>query len=57
MQCNSLPQQVWWFDGRVMASILEIKGSNFTNGVFVINSGKLIKYFPLWFPKLSAYLG
>jgi hypothetical protein len=29
----------------VFTSILEVKGSNFTNGVFVINSGKLTKYF------------
>jgi len=28
-------------------SILEVKGSNFTNGVFVINSGELTKYFPM----------
>jgi hypothetical protein len=40
----------------VFASILEVKGSNltngglglnFTNGVFVINSNKLIEYFPM----------
>jgi hypothetical protein len=29
---------------RVFASILEVKGSNFTNGVFVVNNGKLSKY-------------
>jgi len=28
----------------VFLYILEVKGSNLTNGVFVINSGKLIKY-------------
>jgi hypothetical protein len=28
----------------VFASMLEVKGSNFTNNVFVINSGKLIEY-------------
>jgi len=43
MQCNTL-SQVWWFDGRVFASILKIKGSNFTNGVFVVNNGKLTIY-------------
>jgi hypothetical protein len=31
----------------VFASILEVKGSNFTNGVFVVNNGKLTKYFPM----------
>jgi len=29
----------------VFASILKVKGSNHTNGVFVVKSGKLIKYF------------
>jgi hypothetical protein len=28
-------------------SILEVKGSNLTNVVFVINNGKLIEYFPM----------
>jgi len=28
----------------VFSSILEVKGSNFTNGVYVVNNGKLIKY-------------
>jgi len=31
----------------VFASILEVKGSNPTNGVFVVNSGKLTKYSPM----------
>jgi hypothetical protein len=31
----------------VFVSILEVKGSNLTNDVFVINSGKLIEYFPM----------
>jgi hypothetical protein len=31
----------------VFASILEIKGSNLTNGVFVVNSGQLIEYSPM----------
>jgi len=31
----------------VFASILKIKGSNFTNGVFVVNNGELIEYFLL----------
>jgi hypothetical protein len=29
----------------VFASILVVKGSNLTNGVFMINSSKLIKFF------------
>jgi hypothetical protein len=41
---------------RVFAFILKVKGSNFTNGVFMVNNGKLIKYFPIWSPG-SAYLG
>jgi len=32
---------------RVFASILEVKGSNFTNCVFVINNGKLTEYSPM----------
>jgi hypothetical protein len=28
----------------VFASIWKVKGLNFTNGVFVINDGKLIEY-------------
>jgi hypothetical protein len=28
----------------VLASILKVKGSNFTSGVCVINNGRLIKY-------------
>jgi hypothetical protein len=31
----------------VFAFILKIKGSNLTNGVYVINSVKLIKYSPM----------
>jgi len=31
----------------VFVYILEVKGSNLTNGVFVVNSGKLIKYSPM----------
>jgi hypothetical protein len=34
----------------VFASILKVKASNLTNGVFEINSDKLIKYFFI-FPK------
>ncbi len=30
---------------KVFASILEVKGSKFTNCVFVANSGKLTEYF------------
>jgi hypothetical protein len=32
---------------RVFASILEVKGTNLTNGAFVINNGKLVEYFPM----------
>jgi hypothetical protein len=31
----------------VFTSILKVKGSNFTNGVFLVNNDKLIKYFPM----------
>jgi len=31
----------------VFASMLKVKGSNFTNDVFVVNNGKLIEYFPM----------
>jgi len=31
----------------VFASIVKGKGSNVTNGVFMVNSGKLIKYSPM----------
>jgi len=41
---------------RVFAFILNVKGSNLTNGVFVVNNGKLNKYFPMEFPKVGAYL-
>jgi hypothetical protein len=32
---------------KVFASILKVKGSNFTNGVFVVNNGKLTEHFPI----------
>jgi hypothetical protein len=31
----------------MFASILEVKGLNLTNGVFVVNSDKLTKYSPM----------
>jgi hypothetical protein len=31
----------------VFASILKVKESNITSGVCVVNSGKLIEYFPI----------
>jgi hypothetical protein len=31
----------------VFASILKVKISNFTSGANMVNSGKLIKYFPI----------
>ncbi len=30
--------------------ILKVKKSNLTNGVFVINNGKLVEYSFMWFP-------
>jgi hypothetical protein len=42
---------------RVFASIIEIKGQNLTNGVFVVNSGKLTKYSFMWFFRVCFYLG
>jgi hypothetical protein len=41
----------------VITFVLEGKGSNFTNGVFVVNNGKLTKYSPMLFFKVSVYLG
>jgi hypothetical protein len=41
----------------VFASILEVKESNFTNGVFMVNNGKLIEYFLMYFLRVGAYLG
>jgi hypothetical protein len=41
----------------VIAFVLKGKGSNFTNGEFVVNNGKLTKYSPMWFFKINAYLG
>jgi hypothetical protein len=32
---------------RVFTYVLEVEGLDFTNGVFVINIGKLIEYFPM----------
>jgi len=32
---------------KVFASILEVKGSNLTNYVFMVNIGKLTKYFSM----------
>jgi hypothetical protein len=32
---------------KVFASILKVKSSNLTNGVFMVNNGKLTKYFPM----------
>jgi hypothetical protein len=31
----------------VFTSILKVKGSNYTDGVFMVNNGKLIEYFPM----------
>jgi len=40
----------------VFVSILEVKKSNFTNGMFVVNGGKLIKYFLMLLFRVGAYL-
>jgi hypothetical protein len=40
----------------VFASILEVKKSNLTNDVFVVNTSKLTEYFPMQFPRVGAYL-
>jgi hypothetical protein len=40
----------------VFASFLKIEWLNLTNGVFVVNSGKLTKYSPMYSPIISAYL-
>jgi hypothetical protein len=47
MQCNILSQQMGWLDVRVFVSIIKIKGSNLSNGVYVANSGELIEYSPI----------
>jgi hypothetical protein len=47
MHYNTLSQQVWDLIIGVFISILEVKGSNLTNGVFVLNNGKLTKYFSM----------
>jgi hypothetical protein len=41
----------------MFASILEVKGSNFINNMFVVNNGKLTKYFPMQFFRIDVYLG
>jgi hypothetical protein len=40
----------------VFSSILNVKGSNFTNGVCMVNNGKLIEYFIIYVPKLIMWL-
>jgi hypothetical protein len=47
MQCNTLSQKFGGLMVGLFASILKVKGWNFTNRVFVINSGKLTEYFPM----------
>jgi hypothetical protein len=42
MQCNILSEQMGCFDGKMFASILKLKGSNFTSHLWVVNNGKLI---------------
>jgi hypothetical protein len=48
MQCNVILQQVGWLDGRGVC--LYYKGQGIkpvTNGVCMVNNGKLIEYFPI----------
>jgi len=45
MQCNTLTQQVWCFDGRDVCLHPKGQRSNLTNDVFVVNNDKLTKYF------------
>jgi hypothetical protein len=45
MQCNTCHNKCGGLMVGVFASILEVKGSNFTNVVFVVNNDKLITYF------------
>ncbi len=45
MQCNLISQQMWCLDANVVSSILEVKGSNLINGVFIVNSYMLTEYF------------
>jgi hypothetical protein len=47
MQCNTLSQQMWWFDDKGVCLHPRGQGINLTNDVFVVNSGKLTKYFPM----------
>jgi hypothetical protein len=41
---------------RVFVFILDVKVSNLTNGVFVVNNVKLIEYLSMYSPKVGAYL-
>jgi hypothetical protein len=47
MQCNTLSQQVWWLNNRGVTFHPKGQVLNLTNGVFMINSGKSIKYSPM----------
>ncbi len=47
MQCNTLSQQMWWFDDKGVCLHPKGKGINLTNGVFVVNNGKLNEYSPM----------
>jgi hypothetical protein len=41
----------------VFAFIVEIKGSNLIDGVFMVNNDKLIEYSRMWYFRICAYLG
>jgi hypothetical protein len=51
MKCNTLSQQLGWFDGRVFTFNLKVKGSNVTNGVYMVNNCKLSNIFLFSFLK------
>jgi hypothetical protein len=47
MQCHTILQQMWRLDGKGVYLHPKSQRSNLTNGVFVVNSDKLIEYFPM----------
>jgi hypothetical protein len=47
MQCNILSQQMCWFDGKGVCFHPRGQGIKTSQMVFMINNGKLTKYFPM----------
>ncbi len=47
MQCTNYHDNCGGLMVGVFAFILKVKGSNLTNGVFVVNSDKLTEYSPM----------